>query len=278
MALPIHNEGKALPSSPASSPPAPRDPATAVFLRLPRQAETGTWAMALLATGAALAMAPSWAGALLALGMLAAVPARLGVKQWHLQRTTRTSTAGLAILAWALLSGLLVLCGGWHQPLAWLPLLAAGPLCSWHLWAECRARSDHHRPHALITILGTISLLLAATAVAVPGHGLLTTALPPALALACFAITAVPTVRAVLARALLPARPALLAIDLHAAVVVIGIALWTVGLAGPWVPAALLLNAASAVSMLSRPTPPPVKRLGWLQACCGVMVAVAGVM
>ena len=234
--------------------------------------------MTVLSTGAALAMAPSWAGALLALGLLAAVPMRLGVKQWLLQRSARSGALLLAGLGWAGLSAMLMLLGGWQQPLAWLPLLAAGPLCAWHLWAECRARGGHQRPHALITIVGTISLLLAAAAVAVPGHGSLTSGLPPLLALAGFAITAVPTVRAALARVALPSVPALAAIDLHAAVVVGGIALWTAGLAGPWVPAALILNALVAVTMLSRATPTPVQRLGWLQACCGVMVAVAGVV
>jgi hypothetical protein len=217
--------------------------------------EHGGWGFLIEPVVVGLAMAPSSAGACLAVGALFAFLARHPLRLWLMDRRKgarhpRTGLAALVAAGYAALA-LLLLAGALALPGAafWAPLVAAAPFGLAALGFDALGRSREALPEAA----GAVALGAAVTAIAQAGGAPAGLAWGAWLLLALRAVSAVLYVRARLRldRAL-PAGPGLVH-GLHGAALLASVALATAGL-GPWlaVAAFLVLLARAALGLSAR--------------------------
>jgi hypothetical protein len=258
---------------PASGPPAPAPPAPSLA-RVVLPAEHGGWAFLGEPILLGLVVAPSWAGACVALAALAGFLARQPLR-WFMgdrrrgRRYPRTALAErafaiLVLLGAAALAGALVLARG---PVL-MALGIAAPLAAIALALDLGLRSRE----AAAETLAALALGGTATAAA------LAAGRPPGVAFvlwALVALRAVPTIAFVRARLRLdrgePANPAL-ALALHLVALGAGVALVRGRLATAPVAWALALLAARAAFGVSPWRP------RWRPAWLGVSEVVAGLV
>lgn len=240
-------------------------------------AEHGGWSFLLEPIALGLLVAPSLAGAFLAVAVFGAFllrhPLKLAVTDWRRRRRfARTSLAE----RFALLYGILALIGLIAACLTaganvFIPLLLAAPLIVTQLFFDATNRSRDWIPE----IAGPAALASAAASLALAGSW------PPAAALplwALMAARAIPAVLYVRARLRLEkgqpfrATPVFLA---HIAAILIALALAMTELA-PVLPVLMMviLLLRAIYGLLPRPQPTPAKIIGFQELGFGIMTVV----
>jgi hypothetical protein len=237
--------------------------------------EHGGWGLTLEPVVLGLVVAPSLAGAAIAVAAFAAfvvrTPLRVVLVDRHRhRRLPRTALAGrIAAVELALLALLgataLVLAG----PGFLAPLAVAAPLVGVELWFDARSRSRRLVPE----LAGSVGIAAVAAAIVIAGGGSTVDAAGAWLVLAARSVASLPFVRIQLQRA--KAQPFHLGhSDAAQAVAVVAVAVGAVAGAVPLVAvAAVALLAVVQVVLVRRP-PPRAAIIGAQQMVFGLTVAV----
>lgn len=240
-------------------------------------AEHGGWGFLVEPIVLGLWLAPSAAGALVAVAACGAFLARhplklLAADRRRGARYPRTAAAERMALVYAGIAALALLGALYAAPAAlWIPLLCAAPLGAVQVFYDARQRSRELAPE----LAGSVALGATAACVALAGGWSLRAALALWLLLAVRAATSVLYVRARL-RLDRGLRPGLgLALTAHAlGLLVVGALAWLGD--APWLAVlalgTLLLRALFGLSRLRRPVRPQV--LGFQELGFGVITVV----
>lgn len=235
--------------------------------------EHGGWGLTLEPAVLGLLVAPSVAGAALAVAALVAFLARTPLKavlvdRWRGRSGPRTRTA-LLVLAGeaAVLTALVALAAVTADAPFWAPLLVAAPLVVLELWFDMRSRSRRLVPE----LAGAVGIGAVAPVVALAGGAEATLAVGLWAVVAARSLTSIPHVRGLIAR--IHGRPVaswpLLASDLGAvAVAGAGVALEP----SLWLGAAAVAAVAVSQRVAARRPVPPAKVIGLRQMALGFAV------
>jgi hypothetical protein len=257
----------------ASTPPAPQARSTLRSVAVPT--EHGGWGLTAEPVVLGLAVAPSVAGLCLGLAailaFLARTPLRVVLVDRHRNRDLeRTALARrVLIVELAAIAALVVAAALTATGPFWWPVLVAAPLVAVELWFDTRSRSRRLVPE----LAGTIGICSVAAMIILGAGHPASEAVAASLILVGRACTAIPHVRAQIAR--LHGRPwssgVLLAGDATAlAAVVVAVVLDRGALAG-----AIAVVAVATVQRITAHAPVPAKVIGIRQSVFGLVVVVA---
>jgi hypothetical protein len=238
--------------------------------------EHGGWGLTGEPALLGLLIAPSVAGVALGLAALVAFLARsplriVLVDRWRGRDLDRTRLARRVLaVELVVLAGLAVLAGAtatgsWW----WWPLCIAAPLVALELWFDMRSRSRRLVPE----LAGSVGICCVAALIVLADGGDAALAVGVWLILAGRAVSAVPHVRAQIAR--LHGRPSSPRVLVAADVAAVAAAVGAVPLWPALVPGALAVAALVGLHRIGtrRPVPPP-KVLGMRQTLAGLAVVV----
>jgi len=180
--------------------PVARERSRLVAVAIPT--EHGGWGLTIEPAVLGLLVAPSWAGAALAVAALVAFVARTPIKlalvdRWRHRRLPRTVLAEkVATIELGVLVVLLALAFALATGDFWLPLVVALPLVAVELWFDMRSRSRRLVPE----LAGTIGIGGVAAAIVLADGGELALAAALWCIVAARAIASIPFVRLQLCR------------------------------------------------------------------------------
>jgi hypothetical protein len=238
--------------------------------------EHGGWSLTMEPVLLGLVVAPSSAGLVLGLAALVAFVARTPLKlalvdRWRRRRLPRTvlaeRAAGAELVLLALLAVAAVALAEWPF---WWPLALAAPLVAVELWYDMRSRGRHLAPE----LLGAVGMGSVAAAVALAGGAADGLAAALWTVLAARSLAAIPFVRVQLRRAKSQEHRTWWSDGAQVVavlVVVVGLAVWPVPVAGA--AAVVALGAVHAV-LVRRPVP-RVAIVGAQQVALGLAVVAA---
>jgi hypothetical protein len=148
-------------------------------------------------------------------------------------------------------------------------VLAAAPLVAVELWFDARSRSRRLVPE----LAGAIGVSAAAAVIVVAGGHGTTEAIGAWLILAARSVTAIPHVRAQIAR--LHDRPRTPRVEALADAAALGLAAAAVAVHPPFLAGAVAVTAVVAVQRATAGSPVPAKVLGLRQTGLGALVVIA---
>lgn len=244
--------------------------------------EHGGWGLTAEPALLGLIVAPSWAGAALAVAAIVAFLVRTPLKlvlvdRWRHRWLPRTGLAArIAAVELAMLAALALVAGaraGW----SWLvPVVLAAPLVGVELWFDMRSRGRRLVPE----LAGAVGIAAVAAAVALAGGASVRLAAALWLVLAARSITTIPFVRVQIVRLRRGTGPVAVSDRAQLAGAAVALAAIAVDVAAAAGATFILVLTALQARWVRRP-PVPAKVLGFRQLGIGiglVLVTAAGVI